>query len=453
MIIGCLRRLSLFVSSQPDPTLRELWPRTRTAGALLLCSAMIALAGCATGRPLMPTPNIYSSGIEVPHGGLAPQLESNAASVLYVTDRKPGRTDEGKPTYTHHRSPTMAFGTATVVLGASETWPTLAKDARRANRERPIHLSLRSFDELARGPGVPLAFEIVDGLPETRPEIQAALEAAVEQFRHEMRERLALTARKEVFIFVHGVANTFEDAVFTTAELWHYLGREGVPIAYTWPAGGTGITGYTYDRESSEYTITHMKHFLKLLTLMPEVEKVHLIAHSRGTDVVTTTLRELIIESRARGEDPRQRFRIKNLVLAAPDIDLGVALQRSASAHVSSYVERFTIYSSEQDKAIGVAQWLFGEDLRLGRLDYDSTPTDLRGFMENVPNLAIVQYTGTRAGSFGHNYFRTNPAVASDLVLAVRYDRDPGAQNGRPLKHSGLIFWQIDDSYLAKVAP
>jgi len=38
--------------------------------------------------------------------------------------------------------------------------------------------------------------------------------------------------------------------------------------------------------------------------------------------------------------------------------------------------------------------------------------------------------------------------VASDLVLAVRFDRSPGAENGRPLEHVEGLFWIIDDDYL-----
>ncbi|QQO54308.1 MAG: alpha/beta hydrolase [Thiohalocapsa sp. PB-PSB1] len=34
---------------------------------------------------------------------------------------------------------------------------------------------------------------------------------------------------------MHGVATGFDDAVLDLASIWHFLGREGVPIAYTWP--------------------------------------------------------------------------------------------------------------------------------------------------------------------------------------------------------------------------
>ena len=69
------------------------------------------------------------------------------------------------------------------------------------------------------------------------------------------------------------------------AELWHFLGRQGVPILYTWPAGFGGLRGYTRDRESGGFTIFHLKQFLRLLASTPELEELNIIAHSRGTDV------------------------------------------------------------------------------------------------------------------------------------------------------------------------
>jgi len=61
------------------------------------------------------------------------------------------------------------------------------------------------------------------------------------------------------------------------AELWHFLGRIGVPIVYTWPAGHPGLFSYTYDRESSEFTIFHLRQVLELIAGFPEVERINLI--------------------------------------------------------------------------------------------------------------------------------------------------------------------------------
>ena len=239
------------------------------------------------------------------------------------------------------------------------------------------------------------------------------------------------------------------------SEIWHFMGREGVPITYTWPAGGGGLLrGYTRDRESGEFTTFHLKNSIRLLASFPEVESLHIIAHSRGTDVTLTALRELLIEIRASNKNPLEVLKIQNIVLAAPDLDLSITMQRVAAEHLGAAARRMTIYTSPNDKAISLAEFLFGGLIRLGQLDLLLLGDDLMDAAASVggTNLAIIEYTGSRSGSFGHSYFRENPAVASDLILALRYDRDPGVENGRPLKRVGPIFWQIDDDYLANAA-
>ena len=145
----------------------------------------------------------------------------------------------------------------------------------------------------------PIPYTEVEGKIVEDPEYLDKREAAKEVFRHAVVEWLDKTPRKEVFIFVHGFHNSFDDAAFTMAELWHFVGRYGVPIVYTWPAGHPGIFGYTYDRESSEFTVFHLKQTLKFIASFPEVEKINIIAHSRGTDVAVNALRELSIAIRA----------------------------------------------------------------------------------------------------------------------------------------------------------
>ena len=63
--------------------------------------------------------------------------------------------------------------------------------------------------------------------------MKAELEQATAAARHEVVRRLALTPRKEVFVFIHGVANQLDDAIIAAGQFWHFLGREGVPIIHT----------------------------------------------------------------------------------------------------------------------------------------------------------------------------------------------------------------------------
>ena len=69
---------------------------------------------------------------------------------------------------------------------------------------------------------------------------------------------------------------------------------------------------------------------------MPEIEKIHVAAHSRGTDIATTALRELIIETRAKGLDPRAHLKIENLVLSAADIDVDIDVSIRVGLSVSA---------------------------------------------------------------------------------------------------------------------
>ena len=101
--------------------------------------------------------------------------------------------------------------------------------------------------------------------------------------------------------------------------------------------------GYTYDPESSEFTVYHLRETLEIIASVPEVEKIHLIAHSRGTDVAVAALRELSIEAHAAGIDPREKLKIHNLVLAAPDLDLQVAQQRIVGDKLAQSVDRMTL--------------------------------------------------------------------------------------------------------------
>lgn len=433
----------------------------RTAARFALCFVAIALlGGCATGRPLMPTPVLYLAKAFPPFRNVPPQLQRSEVDVLYVTDRVPQTDDSGAASYGIGRSPSVAFGSAVVAIGTHTSWDELVAAGQRPAQPEPLELSLKSFTETGRAPPTPMPWELVDGQILLDPVVRAKVEAAGAAFCEEVTRRLALTPRKEVFVYVHGIQNSFEDSVFASAELWHYFGREGVPVAYTWPAGGGGVLrGYTYDRESGEFTAFHLKQFMNGLTQCPAVEHISIIAHSRGTDVTVTMLREMTIRERAAGRDPRKTLRIRNVVLAAPDLDLSVTLQRASAEQVTASAGRFTIYTSPNDGAISFAELLFGGLVRLGQLDItrqqqsDALREQTRPAGAGARNVAIVTYAGSNSGAFGHSYFRENPAVASDLILAVRYDRDPGAENGRPLKHVQSNFWQIDDNYLSATIP
>jgi len=252
-----------------------------------------------------------------------------------------------------------------------------------------------------------------------------------------------------VFIYVHGYANTFEDAAFAGGEFWHFLGREGVPIAYTWPAGYPGLFGYTYDRESSEFTVLHFKQMISLISAMPEVKALHIVAHSRGADVVAAAIRELFIYARGAGIHPLERYKIQNLVLAAPDLDLEVVRQRLVGEMVAYGVGHWTVYYSPADKALSLAETLFASPAgRLGEEDVLKrySAEDLKGIASRANIASMIRFGGGDSDEYGHSYYRTNAEVSSDLILLLRHGFAPGTPE-RPLVPLAPGYWEIPPGY------
>jgi esterase/lipase superfamily enzyme len=414
---------------------------------------VLILTGCAGARLMMPTPNVHLDPERDFFGGLTRELKSTEVPLFYVTDRVPEENQEGDLRYGYERSASLGFGSAVVDLGVNISWEELVQASQVQRRLRPVKIELRDVTEIARGPKLPLPFKEVDGRIVEEPDLAAQAGESKEAFRRVLARQLELTPRKEVFIYVHGYHNNFSDAAFAMAELWHFLGRIGVPIVYTWPAGFSGLFGYTYDRESSEFTIYHFRSLLALLASYPEVEKIHLIAHSRGTDVAVAAVRELTIEARGAGVDPRERYKIHNLVLAAPDLDLQVATQRILGDRLALSVHRMTVYTSPEDKAISIASRLFASPRgRLGTLGQEQLAGATLAQVEySTANINFINFKAAADALFagegyGHSYFRDAPTVASDVVLMLRDDLDPGPP-GRPLVPLGPHFWSVPPGY------
>ncbi len=395
----------------------------------------------------MPAPNVYQ-GAEAPalFTDLPDELKSNQIDLLYVTDRTPETDEDGNLTYGYGRSRSMAFGSAVVSIEPEMTWADLEKISLETDRSTELTLQLDSIREIGRYPETPPSIVLIDGQAQTDP---AAIEEEriTDQLLHtEIKRRLEFATKPEIVLFVHGFNNPFDQAALVLAEVWHFMGREHIPILYTWPAGRGGASGYIYDRESGEFTIHHLKNLLRSLTKIEEIEKFHLIAHSRGTDVLTTALRELVLEERATHGDIPVSLSSSKLILAAPDMDIGVVEQRLIAEKIYLGMSDATIYTSPQDKAISMAERFFKSVTRLGSVSVDEMSDKDLSSIENIQGISIVEFRG-KTDKTGHSYFHTSPAASSDLILTIRYGFSAGSENGRPLTRLAPGFWAMEDDY------
>ena len=303
--------------------------------------------------------------------------------------------------------------------------------------------------EVGRFPATPWPLEVVNGQVARSPKVRQDHDAAEQAFRSWVAARLEQTVKKEAYVYIHGVSNAFDESATDIAQFWHFMGRQGVPMVYSWPTGSSvAIRDYNRDRESGDFTVYHLKQFLLALAGTPNLRKIHLLAHSRGTEVLSDALRELNIQCLAANPhgNPAADLRIGNLVLVAADIDIEVARQRLAAEGIGRICERMTVYSSPDDLALKISRWLVRGTVRLGTLGLVKMQSRDRRALATLQGVDFID-ARVRGDFIGHSYFYSNPAVSSDLILLLRDDRPPGAAHGRPLERKSDVFWELRDGY------
>ena len=435
---------------------------TRFRAAFTL-AALLGLSACATTHPMMPVPVMYTGAQAKPLFAETPAVvRTPPLDLLYFTDRAPSKDpDEAEP-YTSQRSRSEAFGTTTVLFGDGMTWDTLAKQSIEVERRPSVDLTLGPTRELGRFPPIPYQVDVA-GIGRVRdPAVVRAHEAAVRELQAEVARRLASSPRKEVVLYVHGVANTFQDAALTMGEICHFLGREFVCGIFTWPAAGKGgvLFGYEQDYESSLFSAEHLRKTIRAIAGTPGLQRIHLISHSRGTDVLATAVSDLSVEAYTQQSNIAQRYKIGNLVLMAPDLDVDVAVAKIFRVESDPAVPygsapnpkvifermpefRVTVYASPEDKALATSGWLFGSFVRLGRLNQTLlTPEQLK-HARTLGFLDVIQVR-SKTDLFGHSYFVSNPEVSSDLIAMLRYGLGP-SDPGRALELVEKPFWRIPE--------
>jgi esterase/lipase superfamily enzyme len=341
------------------------------------------------------------------------------------------------------------------------SWDELQRHSLSAPRDQKIALELGVVEELGRYPAGPYPVEATQDGVRRDPAVLEAHRRSNAALQAEVQRRLRSATSGEVFLYVHGFNETFASAAYTAAELCHFFGRAHVCSFFTWPASSTGnpLTAYTSTTESALYSVGDLKKTIRSLARTPGVEGLHLLAHSRGSALLLSAIRELCIEVIAAGESPGEVLKLENWVLMSPDIDAGVARQQleifASDPDMTSHWRslelpkflrgRFTIYASPQDRALWLSKILFRSKFRVGELSPDDISDTTQDYFATFGNVDIIVFEGKRTDTFGHSYFESNPRVSADLVELIRNGTGPG-EPSRPLIRSGKITWVFPDN-------
>ncbi|WP_338283164.1 alpha/beta hydrolase [Sinorhizobium sp. KGO-5] len=203
-----------------------------------------------------------------------------------------------------------------------------------------------------------------------------------------------------VLLFVHGFNNRYEDAVFRLAQIVHDSGAHATPILFTWPSRAR-VFDYNYDKESTNYSRTALEDTLRTLANSPHVKDVTILAHSMGTWLTMEALRQMGIR------DGKIAPKIENVILASPDIDLDVFAKQWVD--MGKVRPKFTVFVSQDDRALAVSRLISGDVSRLGAIDPTAEP--YRTQLEHAGITAIDLTKVETEDGLHHGKFAESPEI------------------------------------------
>lgn len=245
--------------------------------------------------------------------------------------------------------------------------------------------------------------------------------AGFSTFQAAVANLLGEATRDDVFLFIHGYRTTFTEAAQRTAQLAYDLQFPGVPMFYSWPSRGE-LARYPADEASVDWSLPHFQSFLGQVLTELGARKVHVIAHSMGNRALLRALRELDLN-----DLPPGSAELHQIVLAAPDVDVGVF--RQLAAHFPGKARRITLYSSSEDKAIKISRE-FHDAPRAG------------GTIVIAPGVDTIDATEVETTFVEHAYY--GDSILPDLHALIANDHPPDRRFGlRPRRHRDGQYWEL----------
>jgi esterase/lipase superfamily enzyme len=409
--------------------------------------AAATLAACSGGGPysipFMPPPAFLEEAEVTPFTDTEAVAAPADPRVLYATVREPARPGDSERFYSRDRGTQVRLGEARIVLGRSDvTWEMARQMSVLKNGTERYPLQVADIEEY----GIldrtihPILLNSGDVVADPAPR---------QRFAAAVNQRLATSRKQDVFVYVHGYKVNFENPVLIAAELWHFLGYDGVFIPFAWPSR-LGRLDYFGDTESARYSALFLREFLEFLAEETDVRNINILGYSAGTRLVAAALHQLALKHDGSSRDDlARRLRISDVILVGSDIDRGIFATYLADG-LANVPARLTIYESPADKALGMALFAFGRE-RIGQLDPADLSPAARAYLRGSDAISLVSVAnapGFDAGN-GHSYFRDSPLVSSDVLAALRYDLHP-AERGLE-QDTGTGVWEFPADYLNRL--
>ena len=227
-----------------------------------------------------------------------------------------------------------------------------------------------------------------------------------------------------IVVFVHGYNVTFDEAVKRTAQLAYDSGFAGVPIAFSWPSEGR-MLAYNADREDVTWSIHYIERFLAELRQRMPGKKIHLIAHSMGSQGLIGALFRMALRK-------QQETLFDTVVLAAPDFDADY-FRGQIAGDVRHLASTWVVYASDKDSALDFSTTLNA----IKRLGQPVTP---------LADMQVVDATGVEVTPWNvpefHSYYATKKRVIDDIMAALR-GASPADRRLQRIAIEPFAYWRL----------
>jgi esterase/lipase superfamily enzyme len=329
-----------------------------------------------------------------------PSADVVQVTTYYATNRNPLQGREPAKAYGTELGTTLHYGRAVVTIPRTHTpglieTPTLWKLEREPDPSR--HFVLKSVTPLAG-------------------------DAA----RREMAEKLRGLDSKSILIYVHGFNASFKDAALRTAQLAHDLKFPGMPFFFSWPSASL-IRAYWQDEEAARFSESVFERLLDELSQLPATD-IYIIAHSMGNRVVGHALQ-------TRVEKGKDTSRLRELLLAAPDINADLFNKIIAPKLAAMKGTRTTVYASSSDVALRISKVVHG----FRRLGETTDGISIYPGLETIDASSAA----SMAKAYGHLYITDSPSVLRDIETVIRKKLSAAQRGLSQIGTSPNQYWQL----------
>ena len=336
-----------------------------------------------------------------PRLGRSYETEAANEQIFYATDREPAKESDPARFYANDRSSNsqLFFGqcTVTVPKGAKPTGAAESSQSRRFGSDS-------SFGVIVQ---------------DVRPE-------SAENFVKDLNAKGNGT---EALVYIHGFANSFEDAAQVAASLKRSLQFDDRPVIfYSWPSNDNYLA-YSADANNEDWSARgHFSDFLQKL-MSSGVKRIHFIAHSMGNRILLNE-----IDKYSNHEFPPL---FGKLIFAAPDEDADTFKMIINRMQVAPH--HLTLYASSKDVALLFSKW--ANSFRVP--PYRRAGDEKEGIL--LRQLDSIDATKVDTSFPYHSYYVSSDRVEED-ICRVLLNQEPPRPHLQTKGQSGYwVLLQKDD--------